>query len=75
MSHTRALILDREGHPLLRCSRCNGPIGEEDIYAEGLRLPEHGETAADYFEAELIDELHHTDCPSSFRAGSSTWSN
>lgn len=62
MSLAKTLVLDRQGQPLLRCSRCNGPIGEEDIYAEGLRLPEHGETAADYYEAELIDELHHADC-------------
>lgn len=68
MSRGKVLVLDRHGQPLLRCSRCNGAIAEDDIYAEGLRLPEHGETASDYFEAELIDELHHVDCRMNVKA-------
>jgi hypothetical protein len=62
MSHIASPILDRQGRPLLACSRCKGPISEEDVFAQGLRLPDPGESADDYFEAELLDELHHVNC-------------
>ena len=69
MAQHPALILDRRGNPLLRCSRCGGALAEDDVYAQGLRLPDPGETADEYLEAELIDSLHHVDCRVARQAG------
>lgn len=69
MSQQPSLLLDRSGQPLLLCSRCGAGLAEEDLYAEGLRLPDPGETADDYLETELIDSLHHIDCLAARRAG------
>jgi hypothetical protein len=33
-----------------------------DFFHLGLRYPESGETAQDYLDTELIDELAHYDC-------------
>ena len=68
MSQSGSPILDRRGQPLLRCSRCAGPITDNDVYDQGLRLPDPGESADEYIESELIDELHHVDCRGSLRA-------
>ena len=62
MSQHPGLIVDTRGKPLLACARCGGGLTDEDIYVQGLRLPDHGETAGEYLEAELIDALEHVDC-------------
>lgn len=69
MSQQSSVLLDLRGQPLLRCSRCGAGLAEEDLYAEGLRLPDPGETADDYREAELLDALYHVDCRTALRAG------
>jgi hypothetical protein len=33
-----------------------------DFFHQGLRYPESRETAQDYLDTELIDELAHYDC-------------
>jgi hypothetical protein len=38
-----------------------------DFFHQGLRYPESGETAQDYLDTELIDELAHHDCVSAAR--------
>jgi hypothetical protein len=38
-----------------------------DFGRQALRYPESAETAQDYLDAELIDELSHYDCVSAAR--------
>jgi hypothetical protein len=62
MNHTDTPVLDHGGHVMFRCGGCAGPMSQADILDLGLRLPEPGETANDYLDAELIDALRHERC-------------
>lgn len=61
------MLRDQRGAPLFRCSVCGGPLSVVDFFHQGLRYPESGETAQDYLDTELIDELAHHDCVSAAR--------
>ena len=61
------VVQDRRGAPLFRCSLCGAPLTVVDFGRQALRYPESGETAQDYLDAELIDELSHYDCVSAAR--------
>jgi len=61
------IVGDRRGAPLFLCSLCRGALTFADFDRQGLRLPESGETAQEYLDAELIDELAHYDCVSAAR--------
>ena len=56
------ILRDQRGSPLFRCSVCGAPLSVVDFFHQGLRYPESGETAQDYLDTELIDELAHCDC-------------
>ena len=56
------IVRDQRGAPLFRCSLCGAPLTAVDFGRQALRYPESGETAQDYLDAELIDELSHYDC-------------
>lgn len=48
---------------------CGAALGVDNFFQLGLRLPERGESAAEYFDAELLDRIDHIACVSSARAG------
>jgi len=58
------IVRDQQGAPLFRCSLCGAPLTLVDFGRQALRCPESEETAQDYLDAELIDELNHYDCVS-----------
>lgn len=55
-------ILDRQGRPMFRCRDCGEAMTQADFFDQGLRLPESYETAADYCDAELLDDFQHAAC-------------
>ena len=55
-------LRDHRGRPMFVCPGCDRALSGDDIIAQGLRLPEPGESPDDYFEAELIDQLEHLAC-------------
>ena len=55
-------LTDRQGHSMFLCKRCSRPLTGDDIVALGLRVPDPGESRDEYLEAELIDDLDHSDC-------------
>jgi hypothetical protein len=61
------IVRDQRGAPLFRCSFCGAPLTVVDFGRQALRSPESGETAQDYLDAEVIDELSHYDCISAAR--------
>ena len=62
-------ITDRNGRIMFRCSACDEPLTTDDFFDLGLRFPDDGETQDDYFTAELLDGLKHTDCSRALAAG------
>lgn len=56
------LVLDRQGRPMFHCRHCGEPITQADFFDQGLRLPESYESAADYRDAELLDDFEHSSC-------------
>ena len=54
--------------PAFVCDRCHRPLAEEDFSEVGLRLPDFGEGRADYYDAQLLDELVHVVCPAADEA-------
>ena len=58
----QGIVRDQRGAPLFRCSLCVAPLTVVDFSRQALRCPESGETAQDYLDAEVIDELSHYDC-------------
>lgn len=62
MSEGREIVLDFKGHPFMLCAACGAPLRKEDFWNAGLRLPEYGETADEYCDAELVDDLRHVAC-------------
>ncbi|HEY8172358.1 MAG TPA: hypothetical protein VIH21_04660 [Dehalococcoidia bacterium] len=62
-------ITDEHGRAMFHCAVCRRPLTNDDFFELGLRLPDRFETAGDYFDAELIDELEHPECTHARRAG------
>ena len=56
------IVRDQRGAPLFSCALCGAPLTVLDFARQALRCPESGETARDYLDAELIDDLSHYDC-------------
>jgi hypothetical protein len=69
MTLTADILRDRYGRPLLICPDCRFPLTSSDIFEQGLRMPEPGETREEYCEAELLDELTHMSCLRARRTG------
>jgi hypothetical protein len=61
-------IVDRHGNVMFYCDYCGTPICRDDVLELGFRLPEFGESADDYRDAELIDSLRHERCLAAARA-------
>jgi hypothetical protein len=61
-------LLDYKGRTMFLCTRCREPISREDILEFGARLPEHGETAEDYLDSQLLDGIDHVQCVASAAA-------
>jgi NAD-dependent SIR2 family protein deacetylase len=55
-------LLDHRGQAMFYCTRCNGPISRSDIVEFGARLPDHGETADEYLDSQLLDGIEHPRC-------------
>lgn len=68
-SSAREAIIDHQGRIMFYCSSCGTPLTKDDFFEIGLRLPDYGETAGDYAEAELLDTISHIDCLRAARAG------
>ena len=69
MATTNAPILDERGRAMFHCGACGGAISVDDFFQLGLRLPDRGESADDYRDAELLDRIDHVDCLRAARAG------
>ncbi len=50
------------------CPRCGGELSGADVVDLGLRLPDYGESASEYCDAELVDNLIHMECAGVQRA-------
>ena len=59
---------DQRGRALFVCRHCGGELTSDDVVAQGLRLPDLGETSGEYCEAELVDDLGHLACARAQRA-------
>ncbi len=55
-------VVDRHGNVMFYCGYCGTPIGATDILDLGMRLPDVGEAAQDYLDAELVDAFLHSNC-------------
>jgi len=55
-------LTDDRGDIMFRCAMCWEPMTQDDFFELGLRLPDQGEWAEDYREAELIDRIEHARC-------------
>jgi hypothetical protein len=62
-------VRDAHGAIMFACDGCGAPITRSDILDLGLRLPDFGESAADYADAELIDGFCHPSCLAATKAG------
>lgn len=60
-------ILDERGRVMFRCAHCGVPLTRSDFFDLGMRLPDRGETADDYADAELIDRFEHSRCMAAAR--------
>ena len=69
MPASDAPIVDEHGLVMFLCSTCRGALNVDDFFQLGLRLPERGESADEYRDAELLDRIDHVDCTHSARAG------
>jgi hypothetical protein len=69
MAQSEKTILDEAGRVMFRCGTCGGAISDDDFFEIGLRLPESGESADDYCDAELIERIDHVACGRPARAG------
>lgn len=65
MNEGREIVRDPLGQVFMACAVCGGPLRKEDFWEAGLRLPENGEPAAEYCDAELVDALSHAACAAS----------
>lgn len=55
-------VVDRHGNVMFYCGACGTPISSSDILDFGARLPDFGEAAQDYLDAQLIDSFRHQRC-------------
>lgn len=55
-------VTDYRGRVMFHCDLCGAAMTRRDFFDAQLRLPEHGETAEDYADAELIDRFEHARC-------------
>lgn len=62
MTNAHDVILDERARVMFRCGACGEPMARTDFFDQGMRLPERGESASDYCDAELIDRFEHTAC-------------
>jgi hypothetical protein len=62
-------LVDARGVVMFRCDACGAPMSRSDILDLGLRLPDFGESAEDYLDAELVDSFRHPECLASAKAG------
>lgn len=62
MATETAPVTDYAGRIMFRCAVCGTPITHGDLFELGMRTPDHGESAGDYQEAELIDSIEHPAC-------------
>ena len=69
MTSSPTAVLDHQGRVMFRCRSCGGPVSTDDFFEIGLRLPEPGESADEYCDAELLDGVDHVDCQRAARAG------
>ena len=69
MPASDAPIVDEHGLVMFLCGTCQGAVNVDDFFQLGLRLPERGESADEYRDAELLDGIDHVDCIRSARDG------
>lgn len=69
MTSSSSPVLDSHGRVMFQCRSCGGAVSTDDLFEIGLRLPEPGESADEYCDAELIDGVDHIDCRLAARAG------
>ena len=62
MTTTSHPITDRHGRPIFSCVTCGQPLTSDDFFDLALRFPDDGESQDDYFAAELLDSISHSDC-------------
>ena len=62
-------LTDKQGRAMFSCKHCSRPLTGDDLIAQGLRLPDPGESRDEYLEAELIDDLLHLTCEAAKQAG------
>ena len=62
MTNTAHAIADRLGRPMFTCATCGRPITTDDFFDLALRSPDDGESQDDYFAAELLDCISHSEC-------------
>lgn len=62
-------IVDGAGNVMFWCDHCRTPISRSDILDLGMRLPDYGESADEYLDAELIDSFRHPACLGAAKAG------
>lgn len=62
VTNTAHAITDRLGRPIFSCAACGRPLTTDDFFAMALRFPDDGESQDDYFAAELLDSISHSDC-------------
>jgi hypothetical protein len=55
-------VTDDRGRVMFHCSVCGEAMTRSDFYDAELRLPDRGESAEEYCDAELIDQLEHATC-------------
>ena len=68
MATAGAPVRDEHGHVMFLCGNCAAPISVDDFFDLGLRLPDRGESADEYRDAELLDRIDHVDCARAARA-------
>lgn len=62
MESSTAPLLDFRGRVMFHCRACGAPLSLDDLVDLGLRLPERGESAAEYCDTELLDFIEHERC-------------
>jgi hypothetical protein len=62
-------IVDGHGRVMFWCAECGSAMSRSDVLDLGMRLPDYGETAEEYLDAELIDAFSHPTCVAAARAG------
>jgi hypothetical protein len=61
-------VVDDHGNVMFWCDHCTAPMSRSDILNLGMRLPDYGESAEDYLDAELIDAFRHPVCAAASKA-------